>query len=137
MSIWRREATLEALNAGCAGTLVSHCGICFTALTEEALEATMPVDSRTRQPFGLLHGGASVVLAESLGSLAGWLCTEGDAQVVGLEISAHHLRAVRDGVVRGHCRALHLGRRHQVWQTDIFDADGQLCCTARLTTSVR
>lgn len=96
----------------------------------------MPVDPRTHQPFGLLHGGASVVLAETLGSMAGYLCTEGDQKVVGLEINANHIRSVRSGRVRGVCKAIHTGRRSQVWQIEIFDEEGRLCCTSRLTTAV-
>ncbi|CAH0133343.1 hotdog fold thioesterase [Erwinia aphidicola] len=136
MAIWKRAATLEQLNQRSQGTMVAHIGIRFTALNEESIEALMPVDSRTRQPFGLLHGGASVVLAETLGSMAGYLCTEGEQQVVGLEVNANHLRSARDGEVRGICRAVHIGRRHQVWQIEIFDVSDRLCCTSRLTTAV-
>ncbi|PKH26518.1 thioesterase [Enterobacterales bacterium CwR94] len=137
MAIWKREATLAALNASGENCMVAHCGIQFTRLTEDTLEATMPVDARTRQPFGLLHGGASVVLAETLGSMAGYLCTEGDAQIVGVEVNANHLRAVTEGEVRGCCRAVHLGRTQQVWQIDIFDAQGRMSCTSRLTTRIQ
>lgn len=136
MAIWKREATLEQLNLRSQGTMVEHIGIRFIALNEESIEALMPVDGRTRQPFGLLHGGASVVLAETLGSMAGYLCTEGEQQVVGLEVNANHLRSARDGEVRGICRAVHIGRRHQVWQIEIFDVSDRLCCTSRLTTAV-
>ncbi|MEI2628050.1 hotdog fold thioesterase [Erwinia aphidicola] len=136
MAIWKRAATLEQLNQRSQGTMVAHIGIRFTALNEESIEALMPVESRTRQPFGLLHGGASVVLAETLGSMAGYLCTEGEQQVVGLEVNANHLRSARDGEVRGICRAVHIGRRHQVWQIEIFDVSDRLCCTSRLTTAV-
>lgn len=134
--LWKRQTTLEELNKTSEGCMVAHVGIEFTKLGPDTLEATMPVDSRTTQPFGLLHGGASVVLAESMGSIAGYLCTEGDQQVVGLEINANHIRAVFDGQVRGVCRALHVGRRHQVWQIEIFDKRDRLCCTSRLTTAV-
>lgn len=134
--MWKRTVTLEALNAMTAGNMTGLLDIHFVFLGEDRLEATMPVDSRTHQPFGLLHGGASVVLAETLGSVAGYLCTEGDQNVVGLEVNANHMRSVRNGVVRGICRALHTGRRHQVWQIDIVDEQGALCCTARLTTAV-
>ncbi|WP_275556351.1 hotdog fold thioesterase [Mixta sp. Marseille-Q2659] len=137
MAIWKRQTTLAEINARNAGCLVEHLGIHFTALHDDGLEARMPVDARTRQPFGLLHGGASVVLAETLGSMAGYLCTEGEEMLVGLEVNANHLRAVREGEVRGRCRPLHLGRTHQVWQIDIFDEQDRLCCSARLTTSVR
>ncbi|VDZ94343.1 ydiI hotdog fold superfamily [Salmonella enterica subsp. enterica] len=96
----------------------------------------MPVDHRTKQPFGLLHGGASVVLAESIGSVAGYLCTQGEQKVVGLEVNANHVRSARQGRVRGVCKALHTGARHQVWQIEIFDEQGRLCCSSRLTTAI-
>lgn len=134
--IWRRQTTLDALNAMNEGTMMALLDIRYVALTDDALEATMPVDHRTHQPFGLLHGGASVVLAETLGSMAGYLCTEGDQKVVGLEINANHIRSVRSGRVRGVCKAIHTGRRSQVWQIEIFDEEGRLCCTSRLTTAV-
>ena len=134
--IWRRPTTLDALNAMNEGTMMALLDIRYVALTDDALEATMPVDHRTHQPFGLLHGGASVVLAETLGSVAGYLCTEGDQKVVGLEVNANHIRAVRSGRVRGVCKAIHTGRRSQVWQIEIFDEEGRLCCTSRLTTAV-
>ncbi len=134
--IWKREATLEALNAMGTGNMVGLLDIQFERLTESTIEATMPVDGRTHQPFGLLHGGASVVLAETLGSVAGYLCTEGEQSVVGLEVNANHIRGVRSGRVRGVCKALHTGGRHQVWQIDIFDEQGRLCCSSRLTTAV-
>ncbi|MCG8710081.1 hotdog fold thioesterase [Brenneria sp. 4F2] len=133
---WKRRLTLEQLNQQVQGCMIAHLGIRFTKLTEARLEAVMPVDARTRQPFGFLHGGASVVLAESLGSVAGYLCTEGEQQVVGIEVNANHLRAVAEGEVRGVCSALHVGLRHQVWQIDIYDAGGRQCCSSRLTTSV-
>lgn len=134
--IWRRQATLDALNAMNEGTMMALLDIRFEALGEDTLEGSMPVDHRTHQPFGLLHGGASVVLAETLGSVAGYLCTEGEQHVVGLDINANHIRAVRSGRVRGVCKAVHTGRRSQVWQIDIFDDRGRLCCTSRLTTAV-
>ncbi|RFS78892.1 1,4-dihydroxy-2-naphthoyl-CoA hydrolase [Leclercia adecarboxylata] len=134
--IWKRAVTLQALNAMSDGNMVGLLDIQFTRIGEDELEAIMPVDSRTHQPFGLLHGGASVVLAETLGSVAGYLCTEGEQKVVGLEVNANHLRSVRSGRVRGVCRALHTGRRHQVWQIDIFDEQQNLCCSSRLTTAV-
>ncbi len=108
--IWKRAVTLEALNAMGDGNMVGLLDIRFERIGEDALEASMPVDNRTHQPFGLLHGGASVVLAETLGSVAGYLCTEGEQNVVGVEVNANHLRSVRS--VRGVCRALHTGKRH-------------------------
>ena len=134
--IWKRQSTLEQLNAMGDGNMVGLLNIRFEALTDDAIEATMPVDSRTHQPFGLLHGGASVVLAETLGSVAGYLCSAGEQKVVGLEVNANHIRSVRSGRVRGVCRALHVGSRHQVWQIDISDEQGRLCCSSRLTTAV-
>lgn len=134
--IWRREVNLDALNKMGADNMVEHVGIIFTRIGDNELEATMPVDNRTRQPFGLLHGGASVVLAETLGSVAGYLCTEGEQKIVGLEVNANHLRSAREGIVRGVCTAVHVGRRHQVWQIEISDEQGRLCCTSRLTTAV-
>lgn len=134
--IWRREVNLDALNKMGADNMVAHVGIVFTRIGDNELEATMPVDNRTRQPFGLLHGGASVVLAETLGSVAGYLCTEGEQKIVGLEVNANHLRSAREGIVRGVCTAVHVGRRHQVWQIEISDEQGRLCCTSRLTTAV-
>lgn len=116
--------------------MVAHLGIVFTAIGEASLEATMPVDARTHQPFGLLHGGASAALAESLGSLAGWLCCAEGQSVVGIEISVSHHRAVSSGQVRGVCRPLHLGASHQTWQIEIFNARRHLCASARLTVAI-
>ncbi|QLK61601.1 hotdog fold thioesterase [Enterobacteriaceae bacterium Kacie_13] len=136
MSFWKRTTTLDAINARSQGCMVGHVGIVFTQLGEDFLEATMPVDERTIQPFGLLHGGASVVLAETMGSMAGYLCSEGAQTVVGVEINASHMKSAREGHVRGVCRALRTGRRSQVWQIEIFDQQGGLCCVSRLTTMV-
>ncbi|MCI1032799.1 1,4-dihydroxy-2-naphthoyl-CoA hydrolase [Raoultella terrigena] len=134
--IWKRQTTLEQLNGMGEGNMVGLLDIRFDVFSDDTLEATMPVDSRTHQPFGLLHGGASVVLAETLGSVAGYLCSEGEQKVVGLEVNANHIRAVRGGRVRGVCKALHVGSRHQVWQIEISDEQGRLCCSSRLTTAV-
>lgn len=134
--IWKRQTTLEQLNRMGEGNMVGLLDIHFDSFTDETIEATMPVDSRTHQPCGLLHGGASVVLAETLGSVAGYLCSEGEQKVVGLEVNANHIRSVRGGRVRGVCKALHVGSRHQVWQIEIFDEQGRLCCSSRLTTAV-
>ena len=109
--VFRAPVSLDELNRLSRGTLIDHLGIVFTGAGEDWLQATMPVDERTRQPYGLLHGGASVVLAETLGSSAGNLCVDTASQVcVGLEINANHLRAARSGVVTGTARALHVGR---------------------------
>lgn len=134
--MWKRTVSLAELNQNCQGCMISLLGIRFTRLGDDELEATMPVDERTRQPFGLLHGGASVVLAETVASAAGWLCTEGEQRVVGLDINANHLRAVSSGEVRAVCRPFHLGRTHQVWDIKLFDQHQQLHCIARLTTAI-
>ncbi|OQP35328.1 hotdog fold thioesterase [Pantoea latae] len=136
MAIWKRATDLDALNAIGDNSLVAHIGIRFTAIGDDYLEAVMPVDARTHQPFGLLHGGASVVLAESMGSIAGYLCTEEGKSVVGIEVNASHHRSVSSGEVRGICRPLHIGSRNQVWQIEIRNARGQLCCSSRLTVAV-
>lgn len=136
MTIWKRTLDPDVLNTLSEHSLVSHLGIRFTHVGDESLEATMPVDGRTQQPFGLLHGGASVVLAESMGSVAGYLCVEEGQSVVGIEVSASHHRAVSSGEVRGLCRPLHLGARTQSWQIEIRNSRDQLCCSCRLTVAV-
>ena len=119
------------------GTLIEHLGIVITEAGDDWLRATMPVDARTKQPFGLLHGGASVALAETLGSMAGGYCVDPATQmVVGLEINANHLRAVREGTVTGTARALHVGRSTQVWEIRIEDEAGRPVCVSRLTLAV-
>lgn len=135
-TLWKRQCSPEVLNQMAEGNMIAGLGICFTRLTDDTLEATMPVDSRTHQPFGLLHGGASVALAESLGSMAGWLCSRHGQNVVGTEISASHLRSVFSGTVRGVCRSLNAGALSQVWQIEIFDDRDRLCCISRLTTAL-
>ena len=134
--IWKRQTTLEQLNRLGEGNMVGLLDIRFETFTDDTLEATMPVDGRTQQPFGLLHGGASVVLAETLGSVAGYLCSEGEQKVVGLEVNANHIRSARGGRVRCVFLALYVGTRHQVWQIEIFDEQSRLCCSSRLTTAV-
>ena len=137
MSIWKSTRTLAQLNAGRAGTLLGHLGIEFTELGENFVRGTMPVDERTHQPYGLLHGGASVALAETLGSMGAALCVDdGEFHCVGQEINANHVRSVRSGVVTGTARPVHLGGRSQVWIIDIVDAAGKLVCTSRLTVAV-
>ena len=136
-SPFRRSITLEALNALSRGTAMEPLGIVFTELGADCLRGTMPVDERTRQPYGLLHGGASVVLAETLGSSAGNLCVDTATQVcVGLEINANHLRATRTGTVTGTARAVHVGRTTQVWDIRIENEAGKPVCVSRLTLAV-
>lgn len=128
---------LTALNALSRDNLVAHLGIVLTDAGPDWLRGTMPVDTRTRQPFGLLHGGASVALAETLGSIAGGLCVDpATHMVVGLEINANHIRGKRDGTVTGTARAQHIGRSTQVWEIRIEDEAGKLVCLSRLTLAV-
>jgi len=131
-----RPSSLEALNALSAGTAMEPLGIEFTRLGPDFLCATMPVDRRTHQPYGLLHGGASVLLAETLGSTAAMLCAAEGERCVGIEINANHLRAVREGVVTGTARPLHVGRQTQVWEIRIEDEAQRLVCVSRLTVAV-
>lgn len=135
-SPFRRTITLEALNALSRGTAMEPLGIVFTDIGVDYLRGTMPVDARTRQPYGLLHGGASVLLAETLGSTAGGLCVDEGQGVVGIEINANHLAGVREGLVTGTARPLHVGRGTQVWEIRIEDERGRLACVSRLTLAV-
>jgi 1,4-dihydroxy-2-naphthoyl-CoA hydrolase len=137
MSIWRNARTLEAMNEGSEGTLIRHLGIVFDEIGNDFLRATMPVDARTHQPYGLLHGGASVVLAETLGSTGAMMCVDGAQYLcVGQEINANHVRSVRSGRVIGTARPVHIGGRSQVWNIDIVNDKGELVCVSRLTVAV-
>jgi 1,4-dihydroxy-2-naphthoyl-CoA hydrolase len=136
MSIWKKNTELERLNATSIDTLTAHLGILYTEISDNSITGTMPVDSRTIQPYGLLHGGASVVLAETLGSVAGNLCVADDKICVGLEINANHLRAVKSGIVIGTAKALHLGATTQIWSVEIKNAKNKLVCISRLTLAV-
>lgn len=131
-----RPITLEALNATSRGTAMEPLGIVFTERGPDFLRATMPVDARTHQPYGLLHGGASALLAETLGSTAGMLSVPEGKGVVGIEINANHLRGVRSGQVTGTVRPVHVGRSTQVWDIRIEDDAGRLVCVSRLTVAV-
>ncbi|WP_214194605.1 hotdog fold thioesterase [Rosenbergiella collisarenosi] len=135
-TIWKKTVDIDALNAMGKNCLIEHLGIVFTAVHPTYLEAEMPVDSRTCQPFGLLHGGASVVLAESMGSMASWMTCRDEQNVVGIEVNASHHRAVASGKVTAVCQPLHLGGQIQVWQIEIHNLRGKLCCSARLTVTV-
>jgi len=134
--LFSADVSLDGLNAQCRNTAVEALGIVFTDIGADYLRATMPVDARTRQPFGLLHGGASVLLAETLGSVAGQLCVMPKQHTVGMEINANHLRAVRSGTVMGTARALHLGRSSHVWEIRVEDERENLVCISRLTLAV-
>ena len=129
---------LEKLNSMSIGNMVEYLGIEFTEVTPEYICAKMPVDTRTKQPFGLLHGGASVVLAESLGSVASMLSLENPEKqaAVGVEINANHLKSVRDGYVYAKCTALKIGRTMHIWDIKITNEVGDLVCVSRLTTAI-
>ncbi|URL58142.1 hotdog fold thioesterase [Luteibacter flocculans] len=137
MAIWKQPTDLDRINGWSRGTMMETLGIHFIGIGDDWLRGTMPVDHRTQQPFGLLHGGASVVLAETLGSTASLLTLDVDKQVaVGLDINANHVRGVREGVVTGTAKALHLGRTTQVWEIRIEEETGKLVCLSRLTMAV-
>lgn len=137
MAIWKTRADPAAINAHNAGTMVAHLGMQITEVGEDSVSGSMPVDERTRQPFGLLHGGASVALAETLGSLAANLCCDPERErAVGLSINASHVRAAHSGLVHGVARAAHVGRSTQVWDIRIHDDHDRLVCTSRLTCAV-
>ena len=134
--MFRADTGLDELNALSRDTAIQALGIVFTGIGPDWLRATMPVDARTHQPYGLLHGGASVLLAETLGSSAGGLCAPEGCGVVGIEINANHLRGVRSGLVTGTARPLHVGRSTQVWEIRIEDDAGRPVCISRLTLAV-
>lgn len=138
MSLWfKKDITLKDINKRGENTLVSHLDIQITEIKPDALIGTMPVDHRTVQPLGLLHGGASCVLAETLGSIAANMCLDPATHyAVGLSINASHLRSARSGVVKGVASAIHLGRQTQVWEIKIYDEAEKMTCLSRLTMMV-
>ena len=138
MSLWHSdEIDLQALTALGSASLPGHLGIEFTAIGDDWLKARMPVDARTHQPFGRLHGGASVALAETIASIAGTLTLDRmEKIVVGLEINANHIRPAKDGYVHGVAKAEALGRTTQVWTIRITDDDDRLVCLSRITLAV-
>lgn len=137
MSIWRSLRSIEELNANSHGTLIENLGILFTEIGDDFVRGTMPVDTRTVQPYGLLHGGASVALAETLGSMGAAMCVDAsEYQVVGQEINANHVRAARSGLVTGTARPVHVGGRTQVWSIDIVNEAQKLVCISRITMAV-
>ena len=136
MSIWRSLQSLEQLNSQ-HGTLIGNLGILFTEIGDDFLRGTMPVDARTIQPYGLLHGGASVALAETLGSTGAAMCIDAaEYQCVGQEINANHVRAARSGLVTGTARPIHIGGRTHVWGIDIVNEANKLVCVSRITMAV-
>lgn len=135
--IWFTEFSLENLNGRPKNHLGGLLDIQFTEIGEDFLTGTMPVDERTHQPAGILHGGASVVLAETLGSIASYMCIDPERfQAVGLEINANHLRPVKNGRVTGICKPLHKGAKTHVWEIKIYDERGKMNCISRLTVAI-
>ena len=137
MAIWFGNPTLELLNRRGKGTMIEYAGIVITEMGEDYLEGTMPVDHRTVQPHGILHGGASVTLAETLGSLAAnHVVDQQKKYCVGLEINANHIRSIRKGVVKGKAFPVHIGNSTQVWSIEIKDEEERLVCISRITMAV-
>ena len=135
--IFPEYVQLEALNSMSENTLVSHIGIEFTEIGSDYIEATMPVDDRTKQPMGLLHGGASVVLAETLGSVGSTLLIDIAKQsAVGLEINTNHLKSARSGKVIGRAKPIHIGKGTQVWGIEIKNEEGQMVAISRITMAI-
>ena len=136
-AIWKQDTSLERLNGWSANTMMEALGIRFTAVGDDWVQGSMPVDQRTHQPYGRLHGGASVVLAETLGSTAAMLTLDPTQEAaVGLDINANHIRGVRSGVVVGTARKVHIGRSTQVWEIRIETEAGELVCISRITMAV-
>ena len=133
MPIWKRPISIETLTEFSRNTAVSHLGIEFLEVGDDFLRARVPVNRQTCQPYGLLHGGVSVVLAETLGSCGAGFCCPDGWQVVGLEINANHIRGVSEGWVTGTARPLHVGRTTQVWQIELRDDAERLSCVSRIT----
>jgi 1,4-dihydroxy-2-naphthoyl-CoA hydrolase len=137
MPIWFSEVTVESMKARALHTMVDHIGIEFIEVGDDYIKARMPVDSRTVQPARILHGGASVALAETLGSVAAYQCIDpAQKTVVGLEINANHVRSVREGYVTGTVKPLHIGRSTHIWQILVRDDRERLVCISRITMAV-
>src|SRR5580692_1295554 len=137
MSIWHSLRTLADLNGNRDHTLIGNLGILFSEIGDDFVRGTMPVDARTIQPYGLLHGGASVALAETLGSTGAAMCIDAaEYQCVGQEINANHVRAARSGLVTGTARPIHIGGRTHVWGIDIVNEANKLVCVSRITMAI-
>ena len=136
MRIWKQPISIELLSASSANTAVSHLGIEFLEVGDDFIRARVPVDARTVQPYGLLHGGVSVVLAETLGSCGAAYCAPAGQRVVGLDINANHLKGTTSGWVTGTTRPVHIGRSTQVWAIELHNDAGELTCVSRITMAV-
>ena len=136
MTIWKQPISVEHLTAVQQGSAVSHLGIEFLEVGDDFITARVPVDARTRQPYGLLHGGVSVVLAETLGSSGAAYAAPSGHRVVGLDINANHLKSASSGWVTGTARPVHIGRTTQVWAIELHNDAGELTCVSRITMAV-
>ena len=136
MTIWQKPISIEFLTENARDTAISHLGIEFTEIGDDFLRGRVPVDARTVQPFGLLHGGVSVVLAETLGSVGAMYASPEGHRAVGLDINANHLRAATAGWVTGTARPVHRGRTTQVWQIELADDAGNPVCISRITMAM-
>ena len=136
MSIWKSKFTLDEIQEFTSNTLVQHLGIRFTEVGDNFVSASMPVDPRTHQPMGILHGGASVVLAETLGSVAAQMAASPGHNCVGLDINANHIAAIKTGMVYGKATPIHIGRLTQVWNIRIADENDKTICVSSLTMAV-
>lgn len=136
MKIWKREIDLASIEKRSKNTMMEHIGMEFTEVGDDYLTARMPIDARTKQPIGIMHGGASCTLAETVGSTAANYCVEEPFYCVGLEININHIKAVREGYVYGTAKPLHLGKSTQVWTIEIRDEAGKLVSASRLTMAV-
>lgn len=136
MAIWKKQYNIESLNSSRKNTLVEALGILITEIGDDYLCATMPVDHRTHQPMGIMHGGASVSLAETVGSIASFMCVDDEHYCVGLDINANHLKAVRSGLVYATAKPIHLGRTTHVWDIQIKNEEGKAVCISRLTMAI-
>ena len=136
MPIWKKEISIEVLTQSHVDTAVATLGIEFLEVGDDFIRARVPVDRRTRQPFGILHGGVSVLLAETLGSCGAFYSAPEGQRAVGLDINANHLRAAMTGWVTGIARPVHRGRTTQVWQIDLSNDAGELTCVSRITMAV-
>jgi 1,4-dihydroxy-2-naphthoyl-CoA hydrolase len=134
--IWKQDIGLDILTRIHVNTTVAHLGIEFTEMGDDFLRGRVPVDSRTKQPVGILHGGVSVLLAETLGSNGAALAVEKGYRAVGLDINANHIRSVKEGWVNGIAKPIHMGRTTHVWQIDLLNDAGQLTCVSRLTMAI-
>ena len=135
MQIWKRDINIKNINKNMENTMSAYLGISITKIDENSVEGEMIVQNYLKQPYGILHGGASVVLAETLGSLASNLCIEKDYNTVGLDINANHIRAVKSGIVLGMTKPIHIGRSTHVWEIKLYN-DDKLTCISRLTMAI-